>query len=52
MAEGREATQKPEGIIAELRRVDGLVTQGRSAFEAVRSIGVADVTYGRWRSAG
>ena len=40
---------KPEEIVAKLRQVDVLTTQGQSAAEAVRSIGVTEVTYYRWR---
>jgi hypothetical protein len=36
---------KPEEIIAKLRQVDVLTTQGQSVAEAVRSIGVTEVTY-------
>lgn len=40
---------KPEEIVAKLRQVDVLVSQGRSVGEAVRSIGVRQFTYYRWR---
>ncbi len=40
---------KPEEIVSKLRQVDVLVSQGRSVAEAVRSIGVTEVTYYRWR---
>jgi transposase-like protein len=40
---------KPEEIIAKLRRVDVLVSQGQSIADAVRGIGVTEVTYYRWR---
>lgn len=40
---------KPEEIVAKLRQVDVLLSQGRSVGEAVRSIGVTHVTYHRWR---
>jgi transposase-like protein len=40
---------KPEEIVAKLRQVDVLVSQGRSVGEAVRSIGVTQFTYYRWR---
>ena len=40
---------KPEEIIAKLRRVDVLVSQGQSVADAVRGIGVTEVTYYRWR---
>ena len=39
----------PEEIVAKLRQVDVLVSQGRSVADAVRSIGVTEVTYYRWR---
>ena len=41
---------KPEEIVVKLRQVDVLVSQGQSVVDAVRSIGVTDVTYYRWRS--
>jgi len=40
---------KPEEIVAKLRQVDVLTSQGRSVAEAVRMIGVTEVTYYRWR---
>jgi transposase len=40
---------KPEEIVAKLRQVDVLVSQGQSQADAVRSIGVSEVTYYRWR---
>jgi transposase-like protein len=40
---------KPEEIVAKLRQVDVLVSQGQSVSEAVRSIGVTQFTYYRWR---
>ena len=42
-------TYKPEEIVAKLRQVDVLVTQGRPVAEAVRSISVTPFTYYRWR---
>ena len=41
--------RKPEEIVAELRQVDVLVSQGRTVADAVRAIGVTEVTYHRWR---
>jgi hypothetical protein len=35
---------KPEGIVAKLRQVDILVSQGKSIADAVRAIGVTVVT--------
>ena len=40
---------KPEEIVAKLRQVDVLTSEGRSVAEAVRTIGVTEVTYYRWR---
>lgn len=40
---------KPEEIVAKLRQVDVLTSQGQSIADAVRQIGVTDVTYYRWR---
>jgi putative transposase len=40
---------KPEEIVAKLRQVEVLTSQGRSVGEAVRSIGVTQFTYYRWR---
>jgi putative transposase len=40
---------KPEEIVAKLRQADVLVGQGRSVAEAIRAIGVSEVTYYRWR---
>jgi transposase-like protein len=38
-----------EEIVAKLRQVDVLVSQGRPVAEAIRAIGVTEVTYYRWR---
>ena len=40
---------KPEEIVAKLRQVEVLTSQGQSMAEAIRSIGVTEVTYYRWR---
>jgi hypothetical protein len=40
---------KAEEIVTKLRQVDVLLSQGRSVGEAVRSIGVTQFTYDRWR---
>ena len=40
---------KPEEIVAKLRQVDVLASQGQSVAEAIRSIGITEVTYYRWR---
>ena len=39
-----------EEIVAKLRQVDVLVSQGRPIAEAIRAIGVTEVTYYRWRN--
>ena len=36
---------KPEEIVAKLRQVEVLTSQGQSMAEAIRSIGVTEVTY-------
>jgi len=36
-------------IVAKLRQVELLQSQGRSAADAVRAIGVTEATYYRWR---
>jgi putative transposase len=41
---------KPEEIVAKLRQVDVLTSQGTPIADAVRSIGVTEVTYYRWRN--
>jgi putative transposase len=40
---------KPEEIVAKLRQVDVLISQGKSVANAIRAIGVTEVTYYRWR---
>jgi putative transposase len=40
---------KPEEIVAKLRQADVLIAQGQSVAEAIRAIGVSEVTYYRWR---
>ena len=40
---------KPEEIVAKLRQAYVLVGQGQSVAEAIRAIGVSEVTYYRWR---
>ena len=39
----------PEEIVAKLRQVDVLVSQGQNIGDAIRQIGVSEVTYYRWR---
>jgi transposase-like protein len=40
---------KREEIVAKLRQVDVLASQGQSIADALRAIGVTEVTYYRWR---
>ena len=40
---------KPEEIVTKLRQVDVLVGQGKTRIDAIRSIGVSEQTYYRWR---
>jgi transposase-like protein len=42
-------THKPEEIVSKLRQVDVLHSQGMSMAEAIRQIGVTEVTFYRWR---
>lgn len=41
---------KPEEIIAKLRQVEVMSGQGTAMSDAIRAIGVTEVTYYRWRS--
>jgi putative transposase len=45
----RKKRHTPEEIVAKLRQVDVLVAQGTPVADAIRSIGVTEVTYYRWR---
>ena len=45
-----EEEHKPEEIVAKLRQVDVLTSQGMPIADAIRSIGVTEVTYYRWRN--
>jgi putative transposase len=45
----RKKRDKPEEIVAKLRQVDVLTSQGKPVADAVRAIGVTEVTYDRWR---
>ena len=44
-------TYKPEEIVSKLRQVDVLHSQGMSMADAIRQIGVSEVTFYRWRKA-
>ena len=39
----------PEEIVAKLRQVDVLVSQGQNTADAIRQIGMSEATYYRWR---
>ena len=39
----------PEEIVAKLRQVDVLLSQGQAVAAAIRAIDVSEVTYYRWR---
>ena len=41
---------KPEEIVAKLLQVDVLTSQGTPIADAIRTIGVTEVTYYRWRN--
>ena len=43
------ASHKPEEIVTKLRQVDVLASQGQSIADALRAIGMTEVTYYRWR---
>ncbi len=40
---------KPEEIVIKPRRVDVLAGQGKTRIDAIRSIGVLEQAYDRWR---
>ncbi|ACL61575.1 transposase IS3/IS911 family protein [Methylobacterium nodulans ORS 2060] len=40
---------KPEEMVAKLRQADVLVSQGQSVADAIRALGVSEVTDYRWR---
>ena len=40
---------KAEEIVTKLRQVDVLVSQGHGVADAIRQIGVSEVTFDRWR---
>jgi hypothetical protein len=46
---GEEAASAEE-LVAKLRQVDVLMAQGKPVGDAVRAIGVTEVTYYRWRN--
>lgn len=40
---------RPEEIISKLREADILIGQGHTVAQAIKSIGITEVTYYRWR---
>jgi transposase-like protein len=40
---------RPEEIISKLREADILIGQGHTVTQAIKVIGISDVTYYRWR---
>ena len=47
---GRKKAHTPEEIVAKLRQVEVLAAQGKAVADAVRSIGVTEQTFYRWRA--
>lgn len=45
----RQKKHKPEEIVAKLRQVDVLLSQGRPVAEAIRTTSVTPFTYSQWR---
>lgn len=48
---GRKQPHTPEQAVAKLSRISTLVRQGMPVTQAVRTVGVSDTTYYRWRAA-
>ena len=46
----RRKRHKAEEVVAKLRQVEVLTAQGKPVAEAIRTIGVTEVTYYRWRN--
>jgi len=42
-------TYRPEEIIAKLRKAEVLLGEGKKVSEAVKTLGIHEVTYYRWR---
>ena len=40
---------RPEEIVRKLREADVLISQGKTVAQAIKSLGVTEVTYYRWR---
>jgi putative transposase len=47
---GRKKVDAPEEIVAKLRQAEVLIGQGKTVADAVRSMGVTEPTYYRWRT--
>lgn len=45
----RKKGYQPEEIISKLREADILLGQGHTVAQVIKSIGISDVTYYRWR---
>ena len=46
----RKKAHTPEAIVGKLRQIEVLTGQGKAVVEAVRTIGVTEATYYRWRA--
>ena len=46
----RKKAHTPEEIVGKLRQIEVLTGQGKAVVEAVRTIGVTEATYYRWRA--
>jgi transposase-like protein len=40
---------RPEEVVRKLREADVLISQGKSIAQTIKSLGVSEVTYYRWR---
>jgi putative transposase len=40
---------RPEEIVSKLRKADILISQGKSVSQVIKSLGISEVTYYRWR---
>jgi len=46
---GAKRSYKPEEIVSKLRQADVLIAQGTKIADVMRTLGVTQVTYYRWR---
>jgi len=44
-----EEHYKLEEIVTKMRQVEILISQGRNMMDAIRQVGISEVTYHRWR---